>query len=121
MRQLIYTKINLSNIQFIDGMEEGESGEDLDNGGGGRVEGAVGEALAWIRRRWRWRSVEVDMEEERARNVNSTTVKEAVDEVPTWTQRRSGRQSARTRLLWRWPRSGQACEWQQNNTNMVRV
>jgi hypothetical protein len=51
--------------------------------------------------RWRRCIVEVDAEEEQAHGVNPTAVGEAVGEAPAWTRRRSGRQSARIRRLWR--------------------
>jgi hypothetical protein len=52
---------------------------------------AVGEALTWTQRRWRWRSIVVGGEEEQARDVDSAAVKEAVGEVLAWTRQWSGR------------------------------
>jgi hypothetical protein len=60
----------------------------------------VGEASAWTRQWWRWCGIKVDAEEERAHGMDSVAVREAVDEAPAWTQRRSARRQ-------RGPNSGQ--------------
>jgi hypothetical protein len=54
----------------------------------------VGKAPAWTRHRWRWRGVEVGMEEERTRGVDPA----AVGEAPVWTRLRSARRSRSGRM-----------------------
>jgi hypothetical protein len=45
----------------------------------------VGKAPTWTRRRWRWCSIEADIEEEWAHSVDLMAVGEVVSEPPVWT------------------------------------
>jgi hypothetical protein len=57
----------------------------------------VGKVPAWTRWWWRRRDIETGVEEERARDMNPTTVEEAVGEASMWTWR----WSVSTQWLWR--------------------
>jgi hypothetical protein len=67
-------------------VEEGESREDLDGGGGRRGEGAN----AWCGPSGGRCGVEVDAEEEQARGVDQAMVGEAVGATSRFPRRRSG-------------------------------
>jgi hypothetical protein len=98
----IYATINIC-VEDLDGVDEGESREDIDDSGGGCGEGAgirCGPDGGWG---GNWQGANVDptvVEAVRhqgvrgggaARSVDPAAVREVVSEVPAWTQQQSGR------------------------------
>jgi hypothetical protein len=63
----------------------------------GKDQAVMSEVVAWTQQQWRQRDIKAHVEEERGRGVNPTVVGEAVDDLPAWTQRWSGRWLARPR------------------------
>jgi hypothetical protein len=111
-------------MEDLDSVEEGQSGEDLDGGGGRCGEGASVRRGPDDSRRGVGvdpMMVEADAEEERAHSVKPAMVGEVVGEAPTWSWQWSRRHLVMSRRLWRWSRSGRARGWRWNDTNKVRV
>jgi hypothetical protein len=77
--------------------EEGESGEDLNSGGGGRGEGVGTWHEPSCGQGGGRRGVEEDAEEKWARGMDLAVVREAVGEMLKWTRWQSVRRSMRHR------------------------